>query len=429
MKKYKKIFVALAIILVAGLAYILNAPRCSSLDKCNNEFAIELYKEIKDNNNSNIAISPFGIFNAMAIPYVGSKGNTAEQIKEIMHFEINKKHFEKTFAKIKDETLKGNNYTSPKDKNNESKKITTLNVAGSMWIDKKYPLFLSFKSNLEKNLDATVSSANLGNRQPSAAKINAWISDITNEKINNIVTSEDISAGSPMMLVNTLYFKGRWAEEFKISCNKYEKFYTTYGKNAPKVFPVNMMTLKKSLPYVETEDLQMLRIPHDNSNVDMAIFLPKKDDGLADLEENITPKMVKKLINRAQPYAVTVSMPAFNIDSTYQLTPILTDMGLTKPFEKEANFSGISTKKGLHIGNVIQRTVLKIDEKGAKKEIPAEEKADKKTNGNGNGKKEKEYPTIFTADHPFMYILFDKETNQILFIGRVTNPTAFKIKS
>jgi serpin B len=427
MKKYKKIFTVLSLIALAVLTYILNAPRCSSMDKCNNEFAIELYKQIKDKDDSNIAISPFGIFNAMAIPYVGSKGDTAEQIKKIMHFDINQKHFQQTFAKIKNETLKGNNYTTSEEgENNKTEEISALNVAGSMWIDKEYPLFLSFKSNLERNLDATVSSANLGHRQPSATKINTWISDITNEKINNIVTAKDIAAGSPMMLVNALYFKGRWAEEFKVSCNKYERFYTTYGEGKTKVFPVNMMKLKKSLPYIENDELQMLRIPHDNSNIDMAILLPKKEDGLAELEDKITPKMVKKLINRAQPYAVTVSMPAFNIDKTYQLTPILTDMGLTKPFEEEANFSGISTKKGLHIGNVIQRTVLKIDEKGAKKEIAPEEDTEKT---NGNGKKEKEYPTIFTANHPFMYILFDKETNQILFIGRVTNPTVFKIKS
>ncbi|MCP4395473.1 MAG: serpin family protein [Alphaproteobacteria bacterium] len=443
MKRNQKFFVAAAILLMAILAYNLNTQRCAFLDKCNNEFAIDLYKQIRTDNNDNIAISPFSLTNAMVLPYVGSQNSTAKEIKEIMHFDTNKNSFSKMFSEIKKETVTGNNFTTPEDKNGKTEQVTSLKVAGSMWIDKDYPLFLSYKNTIDKKFGSKVDAADLSKKQPSAKKINNWIAELTNNKIKNIITPEDISDGAPMVLVNTLYFKGRWAEEFEIDCNKHENFSITYGVKAPKKVPVNMMKLKKSLPYTQTKDLEVLRIPHDKSSIEMAIFLPKKPDGLKDLEEKITPDMVDNLINKTQPYAVNVSMPAFRIDNSYQLTKILSDMGLKSPFNKEADFSGISSKKGLYIGNIIQKIILDIDEKGAKKVEPAEEQsktkiaskttktdgiagsAEKKITETKKPKIEKKYLIKFNANHPYMYVLFDKETQQILFIGRVTNPAFY----
>jgi serpin B len=168
--------------------------------------------------------------------------------------------------------------------------------------------------------------------------------------------------------------------------------------------------------YTETERLQILELPYEGEELSMLILLPKGDD-LNALEESLNTENLSEWRNRLIEQRVEVYIPKFKFETKYFMAEDLKGMGMPTAFSMNADFSGMTGKKDLFISQVIHQAFVEVNEEGT------EAAAATAVVWKGLSVRPKSIK-IFKADHPFIFVIQEKETGDILFLGRVTNPTS-----
>jgi serpin B len=164
--------------------------------------------------------------------------------------------------------------------------------------------------------------------------------------------------------------------------------------------------------YAETEDLQILELPYKGEELSMLVLLPKEND-IDSLEQNLNINKLSEWKNMLEEQSVDVFLPKFKFETKYMMAPTLSDMGMPTAFSGSADFSGIANT-GLFISQVIHQAFVDVNEEGTE---AAAATAVMMTDSLPPPK------PLFRADHPFIFIIQQKETGNILFLGRVINPT------
>jgi serpin B len=176
-----------------------------------------------------------------------------------------------------------------------------------------------------------------------------------------------------------------------------------------------MMTFphKMQVNYTITEKMEMIELPYRNGTVSLLIILPNEIDDLRAVEESITIDNLKMwqdfpTINRG----INIHIPKFTLETEYDLTQQLPDMGMPTVFNPvHADLSGITGYKSLYVSQAIHKAFVEVNEKGTE----AAGATVIVTDESGG--------QTFRADHPFVFIIQDNETDNILFMGRVVDPT------
>jgi serpin B len=239
-------------------------------------------------------------------------------------------------------------------------------------------------------------------------KINDWVSRETKEKIKDILNPGDITRLTRLVLTNAIYFKGKWQTEFNKNLTNDEYFYLINGQKTK----VKMMYQKNTFNYYENNDLQLLEIPYKGNKISMVIILPKV--GKFKTVENIMDeKKLQEWLKNAMGTEVKAYIPRFKFTQSFDLSKNLSDMGMEDAFSAAADFSGINGKKNLYISEVIHKAFVEVNEEGTEAAAATAVVLDTKTLIE---------ELVFKADHPFIFLIRDKETGSILFMGRVMDP-------
>ena len=147
----------------------------------------------------------------------------------------------------------------------------------------------------------------------------------------------------------------------------------------------------------------------------MLVLLPKKIDGLIELEKTLTPPNLESWLAKSRRQEVRVTFPKFKFTREFELNKKLAEMGMPLAFSDRADFSGMDGRKDLFISNVIHKAFVDVHEKGTE--------AAAATAIGVKATSAPPVPTqVFKADHPFVFVIRDNRTGSILFLGRVTNP-------
>lgn len=403
--KYSKLLLSIVVAL-----WILSASyRClagEGLDQKkavegNTHFACELYQGLKDT-QGNLFLSPYSISEALAMAYAGAHRRTAEQLAETMHFSLEQKKLHQTFGELRT-TL---NALQEKGK-------VTLHAANSLWPQKDYPFLKEYLGLVKKYYGVVISPVDYKKEPKSAAeKINKWVEYKTNRKINDIIQPDVINALTRLILVNAIYFKGDWAMQFMKKATHEASFYLTPKESVR----VPMMQQKEFFGYAESEDIQILELPYIGDDLSMLVLLPKKIDGLADLEKSLTADNLEGWGNDLRHKEVHVFLPKFRMSFQFYLGDRLQSMGMTDAFNPDrADFSGMDGKQNwLYLTNVIHKAFVEVNEEGT--EAAAATAVTMKVSGGGPP------PVVFRADHPFLFLINEKATGSLLFMGRVVDP-------
>jgi len=172
------------------------------------------------------------------------------------------------------------------------------------------------------------------------------------------------------------------------------------------------------LRYSASDNLRTLELPYgENGNLSMLILLPRKIDGLSDLEKLLTSENLQQWSKGLQTRLVTVDLPKFKMTSEFSLGNLLDSMGMSLAFSDKADFSRMSTQEQLFISAVIHKAFVDVDEEGT--EAAA---ATAVAMGATAVLRAPEEPVEFRADHPFVFLIRDNRTQSILFLGRLLNP-------
>ena len=378
-----------------------------SASNSSNLFAFDIYKQLKKP-EQNLFVSPLSIFTAITMIYVGARGATEQEIKDILHISIPQRRLPIQVKNL-NEMLR-------------SHEETIIKMANSIWTDLAYELSESFLFVIDENYEGSLYKENFSDIEGTCDKINAWVSQNTEQKIKGIITPIQFDPGIKLILLNAIYFKGQWEKPFKKDLTENAPFYLEDGSSVQ----VEMMYQKETFSYHEDERLQILEIPYKivlrfGTEVcySMIIILPRDKRGLEDFEENITLEKISKILEQLQQEEVKIFIPKFKIETKYELKKDLMEMGMTESFTGDADFSGIvdtSKSEAPFIGEIIHKAFVDVNEEGTEAAAVTMITALPKSMSI-----HKEIPE-FKADHPFMFMIQDSETKNILFIGRIGNP-------
>lgn len=377
-----------------------NPVDAAGVVSANNQFAFDLYAKYKSK-EGNIFFSPYSISTALAMTYEGARGKTQEEIQAVFHFPIDDNARRNAFAEIYYEI-------------NKKDKDYTLSTANALWAEKDYQFLPEYFNLIDKYYGGKVTNLNFV-REPEASRltINNWVEEHTNNRIKDLISPGAISDLTRLILTNAVYFKGKWFKEFDPELTKEEDFKVTPGRS----INVQMMNLStKGLSYFENDQLQILELPYEGEDLSMVILLPKSSD-LKNLEESLTTEKLSEWRKGLYEREVKVYIPKFKFESKYFMAGDLTAMGMPTAFDPTADFSGMTGQKDLFISQVIHQAFVEVNEEGTEAAAATAVGMYLKAIAIPEDSK------IFKADHPFIFIIEERKTGNILFLGRVNEPS------
>ncbi len=364
----------------------------------NNQFALELYTELSKNGKENIFYSPYSISAALAMTYEGAKGETKDEIKSVFHFPEDS-ILRPNFAKIYNDI----------NKNEEDYELRTGNA---LWVQKDYPFLEDYINIVVKYYGGKASNLDfVKETEKSRQTINSFIEEQTNNKIKDLIPKGILDSMTRLVLTNAIYFKGTWQWEFNPKDTEAVDFKIT-PTDIVKVPMMYMKPEKAKFNYADLEDLQILELPYKGEKISMLILLPK--DNLEDIQPLTIEKLKEWKSQMKEETLDEIYLPKFEFDTKYFMKEILSDMGMPTAFGTDADFSGMDGTKSLYIKEVIHQAYVKVDEKGTEAAAATGVVMELTSIMPKN---------IFRADHPFIFIIQQNDTGNILFLGRVNDPT------
>ncbi len=370
----------------------------------NNAFATDLYAQLVSNDSDNLFFSPYSITTALAMTYNGARGDTATQMGQVLNFTLDNKQLDAAFAALSNELDNGEKI--------KHSQVYDLAVANSLWGQTGFPFKSAFVGAIKKNFGAEIQHANFKTNPNRAAQvINNWVAQKTGDEIQDLIAPSDLTPSTRLVLVNAIYFRGNWESAFDPSLTQDEPFQVDDQTDVS----VPMMNQTETLPYMENDQLQMAELPYVGDKLSMVILLPQSADGLSALEENLTAAQLSQWLGQMSASQLDVSLPRFQVQSQFELADTLSAMGMPLAFSRQADFLGISTAGQLQISHVIHKAFVDVSETGTKA-AAATAVTFMTTLVAGD------FMPAFRVDHPFLFLIRDRTSGAILFMGRVTNP-------
>jgi serpin B len=368
-----------------------------------NEFATDLYGRLRAEKAGNLFFSPYSVSVALAMTYAGAKGQTEAQMAKVLRFPFPQAKLHPAFSGLQ-------NHQKPLMFDGEPQPFQ-LRVVNRLWGQKDFHFLTTFLNVTRENYGAEMGLVDFNQAEQARKTINSWIEDETEQKIQDLLPPGILNADSRLVLTNAIYFKARWEDEFNKRATKDAPFHLSGRQQVM----VPTMQRQDRLRYGESDDVQVLELPYVGyQGVSMLILLPKKIDGLTDLEKALTSgKWAVGLTSRR----VNVHLPKFTMTSEFDLTAMLSSMGMSLAFSDDADFSGMSTQEPLAISAVIHKAFVDVNEEGT--EAAAATAVGMRL---GAAMPRPEEPVEFRADHPFVFLIRDDRTGAVLFLGRVANP-------
>jgi len=372
----------------------------NTIVKANNQFAFDLYSQFKEESkDKNIFFSPYSIFVALTMTYEGARGQTAEEMKSVLHIPEDANLRRPNFAKIINEINKPN-------------KKYKLSSGNALWVQKDYKFLENYIDIVERYYGGKVTNLDFKSeeaRKEARQTINAWVKEQTNNKIDKAIPEGFLNNKTKLILTNAIYFKGTWVLQFDPKDTRDENFTTSTGQ----IVKVPMMRLiDEEFNYAETDDVQILEMLYEGEDLSMLIILPK-ENSLENIEESITSEKLSEWKSILKKQTVNIFIPKFKFKTQYFMVETLKKMGMVSAFDALlADFSGMDGTKNLTIQNVVHQAFVEVNEKGTEAAAAT-----------AVGFVSESLPPMFRADHPFIFIIQQRNTGNILFLGRVVNPT------
>jgi len=348
-------------------------------------------------NDENIAISPLSLNMALAMVWNGANGETKQAIQQAMGMgDYQQSEVNDYFKKLREAFVK----TDPTVK---------LAIANSIWSRQGFPVKSSFYDINKNYYQAEVKEVDF--TSPNTLKqINQWCSDNTNGLIKEII--KEIPSDMMMYLINALYFKGEWANQFDPSATRETAFTKENGSSVQ----VKMMNQDITLPYYQDETLSSVSMPFGNNAFSMVFILPNENVSFAAMVNQLKqPGYFARCTSGYGSADVNLYIPIFKIDYDILLNKTLQQLGMGVAFSDFADFSGISDIP-LCISFVKQKVSVSIDEKGG-------EAAAVTVVGMITTSFPSNPPKVtFRADRPFLFAIRENSTGVVLFMGKIGNP-------
>jgi len=378
----------------------------TSLAKWNSAFAFDYYAQIRSK-PGNLFFSPLSISTAFGMTSLGAGGNTRDEMLSTFHLSKEDEKTHPAFAELLKQLI--GKEADPK------KRGYQLSVANALWGQVGYQWKQVFLDATTKHYGAGLRQVDFKGDADNARKtVNTWVADQTNQKIKDLLKPTHVTPLTRLILTNAIYFKGDWATQFNVKHTRDGEFLTLAGDKVQ----TPLMSHKLEVPYYESSDMQAIELPYKGKELSMLIMLPKKRDGLPQLEKTLNVarigEVTKGLFNLKN---LEITLPKFKVEQELDLKAGLIALGMKDAWSPaNANFTGLNEKDELYLSAAVHKAFVEVNEEGT--EAAAATGIVFELIG-----APVDVP-VFRADHPFVFAIRDKATGSILFLGRVANPKA-----
>jgi len=372
----------------------------------NLEFSLNLYQAIaKQNQGENVIFSPFSITIALQMANAGARNSTAQELNKCMKLQEleTEDEIHAVFSSIM--------HSLAEDK----QQPFTLHTANRVYVNQNFKIMETFVNTLVKHYLADAISADFaGGAETTRKGINSWVEEVTHQKIQNLIPAGILDDLTRVILVNAIYFKGMWGKKF----DPKETYEGKFHRKSNDIVQTKLMRNKARFPFAHDSDLncKILEMSYVGNRLAMYVILPEEVDGLGSLEKKLTPDSLKSLIVSTHEQKVNVILPKFKLELGLSLKDVLRSLGIQEIFlQDKANFTGISSEEQLHVSHVLHKAFVEVNEEGTEAAAATAVRIMARS---------LVIVPDFIADHPFLFLIYDKFSEFILFMGRVTDPVS-----
>ncbi|XP_052442384.1 alpha-1-antitrypsin homolog [Carassius gibelio] len=363
----------------------------------NADFAFSFYKKLAlqpDAQGKNIFFSPVGISMALSMLAVGAKGTTLSQIYSSLGYsglqaqQVNE-GFEHLIHML-----------------GHSQDNMQLEAGAGVAIREGFKVVDQFLKDVQHYYNSEAFSVDFSKPEIAAEEINKFIAKKTHDKITNMV--KDLDSDMVMMLINYMYFRGKWDKPFDAQLTHKADF--KVDENTTVQVDMMKRTGRYDIYQDPVHKTTVMMVPY-KGNSSMMIVLP--DEGkMKEVEESICRHHLKSWHDQLFRSSVDLFMPKFSISATSKLNDILKDMGVTDAFSDAADFSGMTEEVKVKVSQVVHQAVLSVDEKGTEAAAATTIEIMPMS-----------LPGNVRLNRPFLVLIVEDTTKSILFMGKITNPT------
>ncbi|XP_034745178.1 serpin H1a [Etheostoma cragini] len=367
------------------------------------KLAFSLYQNIaKEKDVENILFSPVVVASSLGLVALGSKASTASQVKSILNA-----------AKVKDEQLHAGlaelltEVSDPKTRN------VTWKISNRLYGPSSVTFVEDFVKSSKKHYNCDPSKINFSDKKSAVSSINEWAANSTDGRLPEV--TKDVEKTDGAMIINAMFFKPHWDEQF------HHKMVDNRGFMVSRGYTISVQMMHRTGLYGfyddKTNKLNILSMPLAHKKSSVVFIMPHHTEPLDRVEKMLTQKQLDTWMGKLKPTAIAVSLPKVSMEVSHNLQKSLGELGLTEAVDKsKADLSKISGKKGLYLASVFHASALEWGTDGNEMDMSIFS-TDKLKN-----------PTLFYADHPFIFLVKDQKTNSILFIGRMVRPKGDKMR-
>jgi serpin B len=360
-------------------------------------FALDVYRELRKS-EENLFFSPFSVSLTLAMIYAGARETTEAQMAQALHFGLPQESLHPAYNWL-ESTLQR------RARDSDELRLHIVNAAFGSEGQEPLPSYLEL---LARNYGVGMALLDFRN-QPEGARraINGWVGKQTEDRIPDLLPQGSISPLTVLVLVNAVYFKAAWHTPFDVARTESGVFHAASGD-----VTVPMMTGEPTrASYVQGDDFQAVSLPYRGETFEMVVVMP--DEGRFDeIENQLDAGRLSAMLGWLEPTRIAVTMPRFEVRTRATMNQMLQALGMRDAFTPAADFSGINGRRDLYLSLVQHEAFVRVDEAGTE--------AVAATAG-GIGLVSVPKPVIL--DRPFLFLIRHVETRNILFLGRVMNPS------
>ena len=368
-----------------------------SLVAASNHFAFGLLREAdKERPGENVFLSPLSASLALGMTMNGARGETFDGMRSAL-----------AFGTLSQQEINAS-YQGLIGLLTELDPKVRMEIANSIWYRNTFPFHQTFFDTTRTYFGAEVAGLDFDD-SGSVTTINDWVDEATTGKIEEIV--DQISPATVMYLINAIYFKGSWTKKFDPAQTRDAPFFDAAGSRT--VSTVKMMNREGSIRHAGGQGFEVADLPYGNGAFSMTILLPERGGDVEELLASLDATKWGQVVDALAERDMGIALPKFRLEYEQHLVDALTALGMGTAFdESAADFSGMSPRgEDLFISDVLQKTFVEVNEEGT--EAAAVTKVEIR---------ETSAPGVFTVDRPFVFVLREKFSGTILFMGKIVEP-------
>ncbi|MCU0274290.1 MAG: serpin family protein [Acidimicrobiales bacterium] len=388
---------------------VVDPAAAAPLVDAGTRFATDLYAAVAAESDTNLVLSPHSVLVALAMTRVGAVGTTADELDQALHLagltDVD------SGMNALDQAVTG--LAGERVRLDGSAATLELRTANALWGQAGLTFAEPFLATLADSYGAGMRVVDyVADAEAARRDVNAWVAEQTAERIPELLPAGSVTGSTRLILTNAVYLLAPWEWPFDQAVTEPAPFTLLDEREVE----VDLMRQTEELAYAAVEGVRAIELPYVGREVAMVVLVP--DPGtFASVEASFDVDLLDRVVDALEPTEVRLGLPRFEFRTQAGLNTALRALGVEAAFDPDlADFSGMTTDQRLFVSEVVHEAFIAVDEEGteaaaATAVVMGETAAPAP-------------PVELEIDRPFLFVLRDRGSGAVLFLGRVLDPTA-----